>query len=64
MEALVILGEFVIKEMQKNGITVVLTMLQQQPLYLLQKNRLIPDILPEKYLLDTIEDCSIWLKEF
>ena len=56
--------EDVIKEMQKNGITVVLTMLQKQPLYLLQKNHLIPEILPEKYLFDTIEDCSMWLKDF
>ncbi len=56
--------EDVIKEMQKNGITVVLTMLQQQPLHLLQKNHLIPDILSEEYLFDTIEDCSKWLKEY
>ncbi|NPD45521.1 MULTISPECIES: SulP family inorganic anion transporter [unclassified Lentimicrobium] len=56
--------EEVIKEMQKMGIVVVLTMIQAQPLYLLKKNRLIPNILPEKYLFDTIEDCSEWLKGY
>jgi SulP family sulfate permease len=56
--------EEVIKEMQKMGIVVVLTMTQAQPLYLLQKNHLIPDILPEKYLFKTIEDCASWLEEY
>jgi sulfate permease, SulP family len=56
--------EEVIKEMQKNGIIVVLTMTQKQPLYLLRKNRLIPDILAEKYLFNNIEDCAVWLKEY
>lgn len=56
--------EEVIKEMQKMGIVVVLTMIQAQPLYLLKKNRMIPNILPEKYLFDSIEDCSEWLKAY
>jgi sulfate permease, SulP family len=56
--------EDVIKEMQKAGIIVVLTMTQPQPLYLLRKNHLIPEILPEKYLFNNIEDCAAWLKEY
>jgi SulP family sulfate permease len=56
--------EEVIKEMQKMGIIVVLTMIQPQPLYLLNKNHLIPDILPEKYLFENIENCAEWLKEY
>jgi len=56
--------EEVIKEMQKMGIIVVLTMIQSQPLYLLKQNRMIPNILPEKYLFDSIEDCSDWLKSY
>lgn len=56
--------EEVIKEMQKNGIIVVLTMIQPQPLYLLKRNRLIPNILPEKYLFDSIEDCAEWLQGY
>ncbi len=54
--------EDVIKEMQKMGITVVMTMLQDQPLYLFQKNRFIPDLIPEKYIFNNIKDCSVWLK--
>ena len=56
--------EEVIKEMQKTGITVILTMTQSQPLYLFKKNKFIPNIIPEKYLFDNIEDCAIWLKEY
>lgn len=56
--------EEVIKEMQKMGIIVVLTMIQDQPLYLLKRNRMVPDILPEKYLFDTIEDCANWLQSY
>ena len=56
--------EEVIKEMQKMGIVVVLTMIQPQPLSLLRKTKFIPDILPEKYLFHSIEDCAIWLSEY
>ena len=56
--------EEVIKEMQKMGIVVVLTMIQPQPLYMLKKNRLIPDILPEDCLFHSIEECAIWLKQY
>lgn len=56
--------EEVIKEMQKMGIVVVFTMLQPQPLYLFKKNRLIPDIIPEDYLFESIEDCADWLKNY
>ncbi len=55
--------EEVIKEMQKIGIVVVLTMTQPQPLYLLRQNKLIPNVLPEEYLFESIEDCALWLKK-
>ena len=56
--------EEVIKEMQKMGIVVVMTMVQPQPLYLFKKNRLIPNIVLEKYLFKSIEECAEWLKEY
>ncbi|MBN2890480.1 MAG: SulP family inorganic anion transporter [Bacteroidales bacterium] len=56
--------EEVIKEMQKNGIIVVLTMLQEQPLFLFKKNKFIPNIIPEEYLFKNIEDCAVWLEEY
>ena len=55
--------EEVIKEMHKNGIIVVLTMLQEQPLFLFEKNKFIPNVIQEKYLFKNIEDCAIWLKQ-
>lgn len=56
--------EEVIKEMQKMGIIVVFTMTQPQPLYLFRRNRFIPNIVPEEYFFESIEDCALWLKEF
>lgn len=56
--------EEVIREMQKAGIKVVLTMTQPQPLYMLKKNRLIPEILPEDCLFESIEECASWLKDY
>ena len=55
--------EEVIKEMQKMGIIVVLTMTHPQPLYLFRKNKIIPEIIPEKYLFKSIDECALWLKE-
>ncbi len=56
--------EEVIKEMQKMGIVVVLTMIQNQPLSLLKQNHMIPNILPEKYIFKSIEDCAVWLEDY
>lgn len=55
--------EEVIKEMQQMNITVVLTMTQAQPLYLFNKNKFIPSIIPEKYMFENIEECAKWLKK-
>ncbi len=56
--------EEVIKEMQKAGIVVVLTMTQDQPLFLLRKTHMVPEVLPEEYLFDSIEDCAKWLEGY
>ncbi len=56
--------EEVIKEMQKAGIVVVLTMTQDQPLFLLRKTHMVPEVLPEKYLFESIEDCAKWLEGY
>ncbi len=55
--------EEVIKEMQKMNIIVVLTMTQAQPLYLFNKNRFIPGVIPNKYMFENIEECAKWLKK-
>jgi len=55
--------EDVIKEMQKSGITVLMTMVQSQPLYLFEKNRFIPNILSKKHVFNSIEDCANWISK-
>lgn len=56
--------EEVVKEMQKTGITVVLTMTQPQPMYLLRKTRFVPEVVPEEYMFPSIQDCAVWLKKY
>jgi len=55
--------EEVIKEMQKNNIIVILTMLQPQPLVLMTKNKFIPNVVQQEYLFENIDDCAIWIKK-
>jgi SulP family sulfate permease len=54
----------VIKQMQKMGIIVVLTMPQSQPMVLLTQNKFIPRVIPQDLVFNNIDDCAIWLKEF
>ncbi len=54
----------VIKQMQKMGIIVVLTMPQSQPMVLLTQNKFIPRVIPRDLVFNNIDDCAIWLKEF
>ena len=56
--------EDVIKEMQKMGITVVLSMPQTQPLHLLKRTGFIPTIIPRELIFETVDDCAKWLKIF
>ncbi|TKG95974.1 SulP family inorganic anion transporter [Puteibacter caeruleilacunae] len=55
--------EEVIREMQLQGITVVLSRPQKQPLYLLKKNGFIPGIIPEDHVFEELEDCAKWLRK-
>ena len=51
----------VITEMQRQNITVVMTKVQPQPMYLFKKNAIIPEIIPEDLIFDDINDCTTWL---
>jgi len=55
--------EDIVKEMQKMGITVVLTMPQPQPLLLLKQNKFIPNVISEELLFSSIDACANWLKK-
>ena len=56
--------EEVIREMQRLGITVALTMTQSQPMHLFRKNKFVPDVVPEKFMFQSIEECADWLKDY
>ncbi len=56
--------ETAIKELQAKGVLVVMTIIQPQPLYLLKKMRVIPELVPEQHTFKTFEECTTFLKEY
>lgn len=54
--------ETAIKDLQDRGITVLMTIIQPQPMYMLTSMKLIPAILPEDHTFKTFEDCIDYLK--
>jgi len=55
--------ETAIKDLQEKGITVLMTLIQPQPLYMLQRLHVIPDLIPEKHTFETFEECTAFLKK-
>lgn len=55
--------ETAIKDLQNRGITVLMTIIQPQPLYMLTKSKCIPEIVPEELTFKTFEDCTEFLKQ-
>jgi len=56
--------ENAIIDLQAKGITVAMTIIQPQPLYMMTKIELIPGLIPEELTFPTFEACAAWLKEF
>lgn len=54
--------ETAIKDLQARGVTVLMTIIQPQPLYMLQTLKLIPSVVPEEHTFKTFEDCTDYLK--
>lgn len=54
--------ETAIKDLQDNGATVLMTIIQPQPLYMLQEMKLIPELVPAEHTFKTFEDCTAFLK--
>jgi len=54
--------ETAIKDLQAKGITVLMTLVQPQPLYMLQRLHVIPDLIPEEHTFKTFEECTAFLK--
>lgn len=46
-----------------NGITVLLTDIQKQPLYMLERVDIIPDLISKEYIFEHFSGCVNWIKE-
>ena len=55
--------ETAIKDLQANGVTVLMTIIQPQPLYMLNTMKVIPNVVPEDHTFKTFEDCGHFLSE-
>ena len=54
--------ETAIKDIQANGAKVLMTMIQPQPLYILQTMNVIPALVPEHLTFSTFEECTSYLR--
>ena len=54
--------ETAIKDLQARGVTVLMTIIQPQPMYMLKTMKLIPEVVPEEHTFKTFEDCTVYLK--
>jgi SulP family sulfate permease len=53
--------ENAIKDLQEKGITVLMTIVQPQPLYMLTNTNVIPSLIPETHVFKTFESCTEFL---
>ncbi|MCR4738250.1 MAG: SulP family inorganic anion transporter [Bacteroidales bacterium] len=53
--------ETAIKEIQSRGAMVLMTIIQPQPMYMLTKMRVIPELVPEDHTFKTFEECTDFL---
>ncbi len=55
--------ETAIKDLQAKGVTVLMTIIQPQPMYMLTKMKVIPELVPENLTFATFEECTDFLVE-
>ena len=55
--------ETAIKDLQARGVTVLMTIIQPQPMYMLTKMNVIPNVVPQKHTFATFEDCGHFLSK-
>ena len=54
--------EEAIKDIQSRGAQVIMTIIQPQPMYMLRKMKVIPELVPEDHTFTTFEDCTAYLR--
>lgn len=55
--------EEAVKDIQARGAQVLMTIIQPQPMYMLTKMNLIPDLVPENHTFKTFEECTDYLRK-
>ena len=55
--------ETAIKDLQAQGVRVLMTIIQPQPRYMLETHRLIPELIPAENTFETFENCTEYLKK-
>lgn len=53
--------ETAIKDLQAQGVKVLMTIIQPQPRYMLENHRIIPMLIPQENTFETFEDCTNYL---
>jgi len=56
--------ETAIKDLQEKGITVLMTIVQPQPLYMLTSSKVIPSLIPETHVFKNFEYCTAFLRHY
>jgi SulP family sulfate permease len=54
--------ETAIKDLQAKGMTVLMTIIQPQPMYMLKTMKVIPELVPEEHTFPTFEACTDFLR--
>ena len=55
--------EEAIKDLQSHGVQVLMTIIQPQPMYMLTKMKLIPEVVPEDHTFPDFASCTAYLKK-
>ena len=55
--------EYVLVDLEKSGISVLLVGLLKQPQYMMERIDIIPDLIPPEHIFDSFKDCIKWIKE-
>ncbi|CAM1351091.1 SulP family inorganic anion transporter [Tenacibaculum insulae] len=54
--------EDILVDLEKNGITVLLVDILKQPRYMMERIDIVPDLISEKHIFETFNDCLSWVK--
>jgi len=56
--------ENAVLDLERRGVSVLLTGVHTQPMDMLRRIDIVPDLIPEEHIFETFEDSIVWLKEY